>query len=320
MGILGDIVTMSQDGTRRLALTTGEAIDMNPAYSRDGTQLAFYSWQPDSNYFELVDMNPDGSGRHSIATITLDDSSVDNAFAWSPDGRFIAYFAAVVDKSQVFVASTDGGGVSNVGDPALKGASPAWSPDGSMIAFAAGANDRERGLYLMNPNGTGVRRISAAEGWADAFAATWSPDGRRLAFTAGSGSNELWMVDVDGSHEHQIDEAAFLGSAAWSPDGRRLAWLHADADLSRPAELRVADADGANAKVFPLAELPQFWLQWDAQAPCVGWSADGRYVIGILTPDNTFADRLIELDPDTGESQIIAAPGLMSWNQQRLAP
>ena len=67
-----------------------------------------------------------------------------------------------------------------------------------------------------------------------------------------------------GHNEHQIDEAAFLGSAAWSPDGQRLAWLHADADLSRPAELRVADADGTNAKVFPMAELPQFGLHWDA--------------------------------------------------------
>ena len=69
-----------------------------------------------------------------------------------------------------------------------------------------------------------------------------------------------------------------------------------------------------------MAELPQFGLHVGRQAPCVGWSADGRYVIGILTPDNSFADRLIELDPDTGESQIIAAPGLVSWTQQRLAP
>ena len=128
------------------------------------------------------------------------------------------------------------------------------------------------------------------------------------------------MVDADRSDEHQIDEAAFLGSAAWSPDGQRLAWLHADADLSQLAELRVAGADGTNARVFPLAELPQFRMNWDTWAPSVGWSVDGQYVIGILTPDNSFADRLIELDPNTGESHIIAAPGLFSWTQQRLAP
>ena len=120
-------------------------------------------------------MIPDGSARHSIATITLEDSSVDNAFAWSPDGRFIAYFAAVVDKSQVFVASTDGGGVSNVGDP---------SAQGRVARVVAGRlGDRVRGRRQRpgaravpdESNGTGVRRISAAEGWADAFAATWSP-------------------------------------------------------------------------------------------------------------------------------------------------
>ena len=56
-----------------------------------------------------------------------------------------------------------------------------------MIAFAAGAYDNDRGLYLMRPDGTDARRISRAEGWGDAFAATWSPDGRRLAFTASGG-------------------------------------------------------------------------------------------------------------------------------------
>ena len=130
------------------------------------------------------------------------------------------------------------------------------------------------------------------------------------------------MVDVDGSHEHQIDEAAFLG---W-PRGRRTAggspgFTPTPTSADRPS----------SASLTPTARTPRCsrWrscrssgLQWDAQAPCVGWSADGRYVIGILTPDNTFADRLIELDPDTGESQIIAAPPpfVMAWSQQRLAP
>ena len=189
-----------------------------------------------------------------------------------------------------------------------------------MIAIAAGANDNDRGLYLMRPDGEDVRRISSAEGYVDAFAATWSPDGHHLAFTGGNGKSALWMVDVDGSNEHQVDEAGFLGSPAWAPDGRWLAWLHVDEGLSRPAEYRLADTDGTNVRVLPLPGARQFDLYWDRWAPAVGWSADGRYVIGTLTSDGSSVDRLIEFDPDSGDSQIIAASGIGAWSQQRLAP
>ncbi len=55
-------------------------------------------------------------------------------------------------------------------------------------------------------------------------------------------------------------------------------------------------------------------------APCVGWSADGKQLIGILTAIDGTADRLIEIDPATGDSTIIPTPGLRAWVQQRLAP
>ena len=71
---------------------------------------------------------------------------------------------------------------------------------------------------------------------------------------------------------------------------------------------------------FPLPAATQVELAWDTDAPFVSWSADGKYVIGVLTLDGANVDRLIQFDPDTGESQIIEAPGLRAWSQQRLAP
>lgn len=52
---------------------------------------------------------------------------------------------------------------------------PAWSPDGSEITF-----DRDLGgvnfeIYLMNADGTGVRRLTNDP--ADDFAPAWSPAG-----------------------------------------------------------------------------------------------------------------------------------------------
>ena len=182
------------------------------------------------------------------------------------------------------------------------------------------ATDAARGVYLMRPDGSVLGKISTASGWADAFSATWSPDGRRLAFLADDGDSSLWLVDVTGVNEHKIDEADHLGAPAWAPDGKRLAWTHLPADLSQPAEYRVVDADGNNVRQFPLPAASQVELAWDTDSPFMNWSADGEYLIGVLTPDGANVDRLIQLDPDSGESQIIAAPGLRAWTQQRLAP
>ena len=315
----GDIVTMAADGSRRATLTTGDAWDSNPIFSRDGTKLAFWSRQPDSPASDLVVMDPEGTGRRTIARANPGYYQPGNGpvVSWAPDGAAVAYSVDPGNSSLIFVARSDGSGAAPVGNPALKGSNPAWSPDGSLIAFRGGAYDDERGLYLMRPDGSEQRRISTVDGVNGDFAATWSPDGRHLAFQTG---RRLWVIGIDGSDEHLIDDASFVGAPSWSPDGSLLAWLHSSADLDAPGEFDVADADGTNVRRYPHEGVPRHGLAYDAYSPCVGWSADGKFVIGVLTSDGDVIDRLIQIDPAGGEPVVIAASGLTSWNQQRLAP
>ena len=75
-----------------------------------------------------------------------------------------------------------------------------WSPDGRVIAYGIW----NEGVYLINPDGSGKRRLfTPAEG--ETFGTpTWSPDGTHLAFTThnNSGDGHIEIADsLDGARQ-----------------------------------------------------------------------------------------------------------------------
>jgi uncharacterized protein YjdB len=104
---------------------------------------------------------------------------------------------------------------------------PARSPDGTLIAFSSnrGARDANYDLYVMNADGTGVRRLTTEPG-VDGEPA-WTPDGSRIVFTsARGGTNQLYVVSVDSGTARPLTTSAGGNQApAVSPDGRSVAFV-----------------------------------------------------------------------------------------------
>jgi eukaryotic-like serine/threonine-protein kinase len=96
-----------------------------------------------------------------------------------------------------------------------------WTPDGKIVYQAAGTD--ERGIYIMNSDGTGKKQLLD-----DALShASISPDGRFVVFSSGrSGPDTLWRMDINGENQKQ-----FPVRAAWpqcSPDGRWIIYTITD--------------------------------------------------------------------------------------------
>src|SRR5262245_12821229 len=102
---------------------------------------------------------------------------------------------------------------------------PAWSPDNARIAFVSG-RDGQSELYLMNPDGSNVVRLThnVASGVGRP---AWSTDSRRIAFNCQveSGNKDICAINPDGSGFVRLtaDPESDSGTT-WSPDGLSIAF------------------------------------------------------------------------------------------------
>ena len=151
------------------------------------------------------------------------------------------------------------------------GARPAGDASG-LIAFA-----RSDGIYVMHPDGTGMRPLRRGPVTSRAFELDWSPDGRRLAFGTFPGG-AIWVMGADGKAlTRVVAPGGDWGSAyspTWSSDGRRLAF-----SSERAREIWVVDADGSDAhRLLRLATLGADMGISDIGVGEIDWSPDGRRI------------------------------------------
>ncbi len=125
-----------------------------------------------------------------------------------------------------------------------------WSPDG-QLAF-----ERRGDFYLMNPDGTNLRRLAQIEGLIRDF--TFSPDGEQIMFRLEERIDQkaVQSIQILNIHTRKItkirDIPAGEGAAHldWSPDGKNV--LFATPIVLGGAKLGnsiyIMDASGKNAK------------------------------------------------------------------------
>lgn len=242
----GDIYLVKEDGTNVRPLVWSPAVEADPAWSPDGTKLAFRS-DRDGNP-EVYVVNADGSG----VTRLTNDPAPDYEPTWSPDGRQIAFVSRRTGQAEIFVMNADGANPVRLTDGAGDSYAPAWSPDGRHIAFTK-QEGRPR-IYVMNADGSDPRRQPPAEGEFP----SWSPDGLRFAFSGLECSDyypDLCYTAVqlsDGSGTGYTGE-----HPSWSRDGVRIAFNGLDCNDTYtrciPGWFHVArlDRSGSAASVRP---------------------------------------------------------------------
>ena len=125
--------------------------------------------------------------------------------------------------------------------------SPSWNPrTGNEIAFISDRIGPPQ-LYIMDSNGSNVRRVITMGGSATTPA--WSPNGQFIAFAwmvGETGHYDIYLLEIASARVVQLTHDAGRNERpSWAPDGRHIVF---ESNRSGSNQVWIMLSDGSNPK------------------------------------------------------------------------
>lgn len=206
----------------------GATLFRHPAFSPDGSKLAYSAWTVKSNVWSVA-LSPETHEAAGSPVALTDELNSRNGVTadFSPDGRKIVFTSMRRGSGyQLWMMDADGNRESQLTTDTDAAYSPSWRAPGDHIAFQCIREGRTTlsTIDVESRKETALVEVGALEGLR------LSPDARQLAFTYSPGN--FFNVGVmpaaataGGGQPRQLTfEKTFTGLPSWSPDGKTLAF------------------------------------------------------------------------------------------------
>ena len=294
----------------RLAAITATEVAASRAAAESGTnpvaRMLLSTRDEDLNSFFVMQPSPDG--RHvaysaigsDLALVVRDLKSGDVTRLttsgewglspiWSPDGRRIAYSSSSSNSQQRLLKIVDIDSRVTSVPPKVDALSLQpldWSTDGAYLLCNLTRPDQGQSLAILTlKTGDIVPLVTRA--WQPNTTAAFSPDGRWVAFAGvEDGSQDIYVVAVDGAVKHQITRGGADRAPLWSPDGRTIVYQNDDGAWAIAV---------ANGRALGTASL----ISSTAFDQPVSWTAEGRF--NYVAYNQVVRQYQVPVDVETGK-------------------
>src|SRR5271170_3737211 len=200
---------------RLVAFQSPGGTTQSPAWSADGTKLAYSSSRSGDTQIYISDAN--GGGAKTMTSFRGPNVSP----TWNPKtGNQIAWVGGRTGLPQIYIADTDGGNVQRMTDGGYA-TSPSWSPNGQFLAFAWDRNygpgaPGGRDIYIMDIASKRWTQLTHDSGSNDF--PSWAPDGRHIVYEREvNHRTEVWSMLADGTQQQQLTHGGnnFMPNWSW---------------------------------------------------------------------------------------------------------
>jgi Tol biopolymer transport system component len=169
-----DLYVINAAGTDEHAITNDADDEATPAWSPDGSRIAYVRSSGGAWNASIETIAPDAGDRNVVVP---PGNRLVLAPTWSPDGTELAFESAAPDGPiELDAVDVVSGTVRSLADTGrdTSGGRPVWSPDGTSVAFANRA-DGEDEVWIVGADGSNPHRVASAPRYG-AVPLAWQPE------------------------------------------------------------------------------------------------------------------------------------------------
>lgn len=205
------LMVADSDGFGERAVFTSSEPLMSPAWSPDGSHLAYVSFE--RGHASIYVQSLLTGQRLLIADYDGSNSSP----AWSPDGRQMAIVLSKEGNSQIYLVKPNGTGLTRLSHSEGIDTEPCFSPDGASILFTSDRGGKPQ-IYRMPVNGGQAERLTFSGG--QNFSPRYSPDGKSFVFAHMEGGFHVTVQDFETGQMQMLTEGGWEKHPTFAPNGK----------------------------------------------------------------------------------------------------